>query len=86
MSEQLETIKCDDWTINFPGAVGGRADGGESPSVEAGGPPIFFVKSVPGQLWPGQPCHHPSVRPSKATGLVPYELALNSGGYLHSPN
>lgn len=27
MSEQLETIKCVDWTINFPGAVGEGADG-----------------------------------------------------------
>lgn len=27
MSEQLETIKCVDWTINFPGAVGGGAEG-----------------------------------------------------------
>lgn len=27
MSEQLETIKCVDWTINFPGAAGGGADG-----------------------------------------------------------
>lgn len=27
MSELLETIKCVDWTINFPGAVGGGADG-----------------------------------------------------------
>lgn len=27
MSEQLDTIKCVDWTINFPGDVGGGADG-----------------------------------------------------------
>lgn len=27
MSEQLETIKCADWTINFPGAVCEGADG-----------------------------------------------------------
>lgn len=27
MSEQLETIKCVDWTINFPGAVGRGAEG-----------------------------------------------------------
>lgn len=31
MSEQLETIKCVDWTINFPGAVGGGADRERSP-------------------------------------------------------
>lgn len=59
MSEQLETIKCVDWTINFPGAVGGGADGGESPSVEAGGPPRRCTWSVT----------PPFICPRKATGL-----------------
>lgn len=31
MSEQLETIKCVDWTINFPGAVGGGEPAGREP-------------------------------------------------------
>lgn len=65
MSEQLETIKCVDWTINFPGAAGGGADDGgrgrEGPSVETGGPPIFFIRSAPVWLRPGRPRHHPSV-------------------------
>lgn len=41
MSAQLETIKCVDWTINFPGAAGGGSRQGESPSVEVEWPAYF---------------------------------------------
>lgn len=42
MSEQLETIKCVDWTINFFWGCWWGNRLGESPSVDAGCPQIFF--------------------------------------------
>lgn len=44
MSEQLETIKCSDWTINSFWAAGGGSGAGRSPSAQAGCPSslLFF--------------------------------------------
>lgn len=43
MSEQLETIKCVDWTINFPGGCWMGEQTGSEPMCRSGRPSDLFT-------------------------------------------
>lgn len=63
MSEQLETIKCSDWTINSSWAVGGGADQEEACLYRQAALHAFFFFSFFLILRgaPGQPRSNPSI-------------------------
>lgn len=78
MSEQLETINCVDWTINFPGAVGGGADEERAHLWRQAALRSFSPQRC---TWTAlaRSAAPPPVRPREATGLLRHKLAVNSG-------